>query len=192
MGITADNFFENIYSVIFSPKEFFENKEIKISLRLALFNVLFIALFSKISSGILYGNIFNMKFLFGVISSLFFSVVFWFLTGVFFEYIAKIFARDAGFSKILFYTSFAPIPYIFFAPLNLFKQAGSYFYTIASLTELILFIWIIFLYAYSLKAVYNISLSRAFMIIFLPFFSVLFVIYWLVCFFSAFKYIFSI
>ena len=80
MGITADNFFENIYSVIFSPKEFFENKEIKISLRLALFNVLFIALFSKISSGILYGNIFNMKFLFGVISSLFFSVVFWFLT----------------------------------------------------------------------------------------------------------------
>ena len=87
MGITADEFFENIYSVIFSPKEFFERKEIKISLRIALFNVLFIALFSKVSSGILYGSIFHINFLFGVIAHLFFAVIFWFLTGVFFEYI---------------------------------------------------------------------------------------------------------
>ena len=41
MGITVNDFFENIYSVIFSPKAFFEREDITISIRLALVTVIF-------------------------------------------------------------------------------------------------------------------------------------------------------
>ena len=44
MGITVNDFFENIYSVIFSPKAFFEREDITISIRLALVTVIFISL----------------------------------------------------------------------------------------------------------------------------------------------------
>lgn len=192
MGITTDQFFENIYSIIFSPKAFFENKEIKISLRVALGNVVFVAFISKLAMGVFDGSILSVRFVPSFIWTVLSIVVVWFLTALFFEYTAKIYSKNAGMEKILFYTSYAPVPYILFAPLNLFKHAGEPGYVFASLTELILYFWIITLYAYSLKAVYSISLSRAFMVIFLPFVSVFFVIYWLVCFSAKLGYIFSI
>lgn len=192
MGITTDEFFENIYSVIFSPKAFFEKKETKISVRAALGNILFVAVISKLAMNIFNGSVLSVKFPVSFLWTLFSVVILWFLTALFFEYIAKIYSRNAGMDKVLFYTSFAPVPYIFFAPLNLFKHAGTLGYVFGTLAELLLYFWIITLYAYSLKAVYGISLSRAFMVILLPFVSAFFVIYWLVCFFSGIGYIFSI
>ena len=192
MGITADEFFENIYSVIFSPKAFYENKDVKISVRVALGTIFFISILIKLTSSIFDGSIISMTFW----SSLFFNivatVVLWFLTALFFEYIAKIFYRENNLSKILFYTAFAHIPYIFYAPLNLIKQAGLLGYFFGSTIEFLLYFWIIFLYACSLRAAYNISLSRSFMLIFLPFVSLFFTIYWSVCFFIKMGYIFSI
>lgn len=192
MGITADEFFENIYSVIFSPKAFFENKEVKISVRLAAGTILFIAVLSKLASSVFDGTILLLTFWSSLFVHIIATIVIWFLTALFFEYTAKIFSNDGHFKSILFYTSFAPIPYIFFAPLNLFKHFNTLGYIFGTLIELMLYFWIIILYAYSLRAAYNISISRSFMLIFLPFVSVFFAIYWLVCFFLKIGYIFSI
>ena len=192
MGITTNEFFENIYSVIFSPKAFYENKDIKISIRVALGTILFISILIKLTSSIFDGSIITLTFW----SSMFFHIIvtifLWFFTALFFEYCAKIFYRENNLSKILFYTAFAPVPYIFYAPLNLVKQAGLLGYFLGSIVEFLLYFWIIFLYAYSLRAAYNISLSRSFMLIFLPFVSFFFAIYWTVCFFIKMGYIFSI
>ena len=192
MGITTNEFFENIYSVIFSPKAFYENKDIKISIRVALGTILFISILIKLTSSIFDGSIITLTFW----SSMFFHIIvtifLWFFTALFFEYCAKIFYRENNLSKILFYTAFAPVPYIFYAPLNLVKQAGLLGYFLGSIIEFLLYFWIIFLYAYSLRAAYNISLSRSFMLIFLPFVSFFFAIYWAVCFFIKMGYIFSI
>ncbi len=192
MGITTNEFFENIYSVIFSPKAFYENKDIKISIRVALGTILFISILIKLTSSIFDGSIITLTFW----SSMFFHIIvtifLWFFTALFFEYCAKIFYRENNLSKILFYTAFAPVPYIFYAPLNLVKQAGLLGYFLGSIVEFLLYFWIIFLYAYSLRAAYNISLSRSFMLIFLPFVSFFFAIYWAVCFFIKMGYIFSI
>ena len=192
MGITADEFFENIYSVIFSPKAFYENKEVKISIRVALGTILFVALINKMAAGVLDGSIAMITFLSSLVWHLIFISAIWFLTALFFEYTAKIFFKEGNFPKILFYTAFAPVPYIFFAPLNLIKQAGDFGYIVASLSEFAIFVWIVALYAYSIKTAYNISLSRAFMLIFLPFVSVFFFIYWSICFFIKMGYIFSV
>lgn len=192
MGITADEFFEKIYRVIFTPKEFFEQKDMTVSVRLALSVIIMIALINKVSFGIFDGSIMRISFLFSLLWAIILTVSIWFFTSLFFEYIAKIFNRDGNLEKLLFFTAFAPMPYIFFAPLNLIKNIGEIGYVIATIVEVLLYFWIIFLYALAIRAAYNITISRAFMLIFIPFLSLFFAIYWLVCFISKIWYIFSI
>lgn len=192
MGITVNDFFENIYSVIFSPKAFFEREDITISVRLALVTVIFIALINKITLGVFDGSILNLMFILSLLGAIISNVFLWFLTALFFEYIARIFDRGKKLEKILFLTAFVPIPYIFFAPLNLVKQIGEIGYILATIIEFVLYFWIIFLYALALRAAYNITISRAFMLIFLPFVASVFAINWMVCFVSKLWYIFSI
>ena len=192
MGITVNDFFENIYSVIFSPKAFFEREDITISIRLALVTVIFISLINKITLGIFDGSILNAMFILSLLGSIISTVFLWFITALFFEYIARIFDRGKKLEKILFLTAFVPIPYIFFAPLNLVKQIGEIGYIFATIIEFVLYFWIIFLYALALRAAYNITISRAFMLIFLPFVASIFAINWMVCFVSKLWYIFSI
>lgn len=192
MGITTEKYFENIYSVIFSPKAFFEREDLTISTRLAAATVALVATIAKLTSAIFDGSILNPSFILGLIFSILGSLFLWFITALFFEYIAKIFTEEGNLAKILFYTSFAPVPYIFFAPLNLIKDAGTIGYFIGSYSEFFLYLWIIFLYALALKAVYKISLSRSFMLIFLPFFASFFALYWMIGFIMKICYIFSI
>ncbi len=192
MGITVNDFFENIYSVIFSPKAFFEREDITVSIRLAVVTVVFIALINKLTLGIFDGSILSVMFILSLLGSIISTVFIWFLTALFFEYIARIFDRGKKLEKILFLTAFVPVPYIFFAPLNLIKQIGEIGYIFATIIECVLYFWIIFLYALALRAVYNITISRAFMLIFLPFVASFFAINWMVCFVSKLWYIFSI
>ncbi len=192
MGITVNDFFENIYSVIFSPKAFFEREDVTVSIRLAVVTVVFIALINKLTLGIFDGSILSLMFIFSLFYSIISTVFIWFLTALFFEYIARIFDRGKKLEKILFLTAFVPVPYIFFAPLNLIKQIGEIGYIFATIIECVLYFWIIFLYALALRAVYNITISRAFMLIFLPFVASFFAINWMVCFVSKLWYIFSI
>ncbi|MCD7878537.1 MAG: YIP1 family protein, partial [Candidatus Gastranaerophilales bacterium] len=138
------------------------------------------------------GSILKISFIISLIFQIIGTLIIWFLTSLFFEYIAKIFDKGGKLDKILFYTAFVPIPYIFFAPLNLIKNIGGLGYILASNIEFILYLWIIFLYALALRAVYKITLSRSFMLIFLPFIASFFALYWLICFFSKIWYIFSI
>ena len=192
MGITTNDFFENICSVIFSPKSFFERDDLTVSVRLALGTVVFIAILNKIAAGIFDKSIASVMFIPSIIWHIFITLILWFITALFFEYIAKIFDRGGNFNKLLFYTAFAPVPYILFAPLDLIKQSSDVFYILASVTEFFIYLWIIWLYALSLKKVYNLSNARALMMIFIPFISIFFAIYWIVCFFNKLWYIFSI
>ena len=192
MGITTENFFENIYQVIFTPKEFFENKEKNISIRLALCTIIFITTFTKIAKAILESNLTNWFFIFSLIGSIIGAILIWFLSALFFEYIAKIFERDGKINELLSLFAYAQVPFIFFAPLNIIKNLGNFGYILSTNIEVILYFWIIILYAFSLKATYNLTYSRSFMLIFLPFISAIFSLYWLICFFNKICYIFSI
>ncbi len=192
MGITTEEFFENIYSVIFSPKSFFERNDMKMSVRLALATIIFVAFISKLASGIIDNSIREPIFILFLIWNILKTTIFWFLTALFFEYIGKIFDRGNNFEKILFYSAFAPIPYIFFAPLNLIKTMGNLGYILSVILELIIYFWIIILYAYSLRAAYKLTISRSFMLIFLPFIGSFFAINWMIGFISKIWYIFTI
>lgn len=190
MGIRAEEFFENVYNVIFSPKSFFENKDVKVSVRLALATVILMSIISSLTKSVIDESIAFIFMLPILIFSVIMAVVVWFLTALFFEYIAKIFSVENNFSKVLFYTAFSNIPFIFFAPLNLLKQIGLIGDFLSIVFGLLLYLWIMFLYAYSLRAAYNISISRSFMLIFLPFIASIVALHWLLCFFVRIESIF--
>ena len=192
MGITTDNFFEKIYSVIFSPKAFFEKENENISLRVAAGTVVIVTLLYQFALGIFDGSILNVTFIFTLTMNVLSALVMWFFTALFFEYIAKIFGNENKFQKMLYYSAFASLPYIFFAPLNLFKKMGEFGYVLASDIQFLLYLWIICLYAFALRATYKLTLSRSFMLIFLPFIASFFAITWLIGFVQKMWYIFSI
>ena len=193
MGITTDNFFENIYKLIFTPKSFFNNENCCISVRLAVCIVIFVTVFTKTASAVFSSSINSwFWFLFSIFVSVIAVLFVWFITALFFEYVAKIFDRNGSLNKLLFYSAYALIPYIFFAPLNLLKNIGVYGYILGSTMEFLLYLWIIFLFALALSAVYKITISRGFMLIFLPICALFFSVYWIICFFTKICYIFSI
>ena len=131
-------------------------------------------------------------YIFSLIESVLIAILMWFLIAVFFEYIAKIFDRGGKLQKLLYLSAFSTIPALFFAPLNLLKQVGEFGYMLSVILSFILYIWIIVLYAYSIKNSYNITLARAFMLIFLPLLSFILAIYQIVGFSQKIWYIFSI
>ena len=192
MGITTDDFFVKIYNVLFSPKEFFENKEEKISLRLAFRTLIAITIITQTCIAITNKEIQSISFTFVLAVKIMGTIFYWFLSSLFFEYIAKIFSNENHLKKVLFYTAFAPLPYIFFAPLNLLKEANNIGHIIGSNAEFLLYIWIICLYVYALKTSYNISMARAFMLLSIPFIGIIFAFNWGIGFISKICYIFSI
>ncbi len=192
MGITSNDFFEYLYSVIFSPKAFFEKKDIQISIRLAIALIISIAAINSLSAGIINRTIYHWTFILSFIWQIIISIFWWFMSALFFEYIAKIFDRNGNLNKLLFLSAFVPVPYIFFTPLNLLKNMFEIGYMIASISEMFIFIWIIWLYALVLKSVYNITNARAIMMIFIPFISTILATYWAVYFINKIWYIFTI
>ena len=63
MGITTNDFFENIYSALFSPKAFFERQDANISVRVAFATIVFISIIYKTAEGIFNKSILNVSFL---------------------------------------------------------------------------------------------------------------------------------
>lgn len=192
MGITVNDLFENLYGVIFTPKNFFERENCQYSVRAAAAVLITISALLKISNAVFSGTFGELSFGFGLVGHLLYIITVWFLTGLFFEYTAMIFDKGGKLKQVLFYTAFASVPYIFFLPAELIKNTGNVGYFIGTIIEILLYLRIIFLYAYSLRAAYNISFSRSFMFIFIPFVSLFFFIYWSICFFSKLWYIFSV
>lgn len=193
MGITSKEYFENIYEVIFTPLDFFKRKDLTVSIRQAAGTIVWVSLFTILGKEIGSGEIFNNVYIsFLLIFKIILILVAWALTGLFLEYIAKIFSRDCGLNNILFNTSFAMVPYIFFAPLDILKHSGDTGYTIGAIAEMFLYLWIIVLYALAIKKSYDISIARSFMMILLPFIGTFFAISWAIGFITKMVYINSI
>lgn len=192
MGITTDDFFVKIYNVLFSPKEFFENKDEKVSLRLALGTLVATTIITQTCIAITNKEIYSISFALILALKIVGTIFYWFISALFFEYVAKIFSNENNLKKVLYFTAFVPLPYIFFAPLNLLKGANNIGHIIGSNAEFLLYLWIICLYAYALKSSYNISIARAFMLLSIPFLGIFFALNWGIGFISKFCYIFSI
>ena len=194
MGITTEEFFQKVYSVMFSPKNFFEieSENNNFSTRLAIGIVSVMAVINKFAHAIADNAIDGFSFIFTLIWGVICALIMWLVVALFIEYVAKIFDRSSRLQKFLYLSAFASIPSLFFIPISLLKNLGETGYIISVVLSCLLYIWVIFLYAYAIKTTYLTTLARAFMLIFLPIISFILAIYQIVGFYYKMSYIFSL
>lgn len=185
---------DNIYDVLTSPREFFaklkdENNVPKLSLAiwtLCIVNAVFFTLKYNFSQSSFLG------FLPPLVMSCIGGVILLYLAGAFFEFIAKIFNKSGKMKVIMCAFAYAAFPLVLFAPVQLLKPIGQIGYFLGVVLEIILYFWSIYLMAKAIEITYELSFSRAVMIIFLPVICSFVSVFWLIEFFSKIIYIFKI
>lgn len=155
-------YLNNIYRFLFETDSVFDELKDAPRISQGLFTLIWVNIFLYTLKYVFTGGILNaVWYLFTLINFLFFVVFSWFMLGLFFEYIAKIFDRSGHLKRLLFLSSFSVVPWILLAPLELLKKAGDLGYFFGVLFELIVYFWTIFLYCKSLQYTYNLRFSRS-------------------------------
>lgn len=104
----------------------------------------------------------------------------WAISAMFFDFIARIFGKDGKIRYLLNYSAYTLLPYIFIAPFEMLKNSSKIGYFFGTKFELLLFFWVIVLYAKTLEKTYNLTKSSSFMLVFLPTIAIGFAVVWLI------------
>lgn len=104
----------------------------------------------------------------------------WAVSAVFFDTIAKIFEKGGKIRQLLTYSAYTLLPYIFFAPFEMLKNSSKIGYFFGTKLEILLFVWVIILYAKALAKTYNLSKTSSVLLIFLPTLAISFAFIWLI------------
>lgn len=188
-----ETYFKNIYRFLFEPNEAFEELKNSPSISQALFTLTWVNIFLYSLSYAFTGNVLNiLLYLFTLFFYILGILISWYILGLFFEYIAKIFDQSGKLKTLLYLSSFSVVPWILLAPLEILKDIGDIGYFLGVILELIVYFWTIFLYCKSLQAAYNLRFSRSLMLIFLPFIAMFFAFSWTIGFFTKLGYIFTV
>lgn len=186
-------YFENLYNILFSPNEAFEKIEETTTMPVAVLTLVWTnAIMFLLKSTPVPGFWGMLLYLFGCVGFLFGSMFTWFVTAIFFEITAKIFSKSGKLRILLKRTSYVCLPVIFFAPFELLKQSSDTGYFFGTKLEILLYFWMIFLYAKSLEKTYDLKFSSSFLLIFLPLIAFIFFVVRLMGSFFDMGYIFSV
>ena len=188
-----NKYFENLYKVLFEPNTAFDNLKEDTPMSVAVMTVIWTNVFLYVAKHFVSGG-FGSEFMYFVklIFTVLFVLLFWFMTALFFEFTAKAYGKSGQLRTLLTLSAYSFLPYIFIAPCELFKKFSQTGYFWGTKIEILLFVWVIFLYALSLKKTYDLKKSSHFVLIFLPLASFVFSLMWLIG--SAFNlgYIYSV
>lgn len=184
---------ENLYKVLFEPKTAFDGLKEDTPMSVAVMTVIWTNVFLYVTKHLISGGFggeftYLLKLIFTVGCVMFF----WFVTALFFEFTAKAFGKSGQIRTLLTLSAYSFLPYIFIAPCELIKKFSQTGYFWGTKIEILLFVWVIFLYALALKKTYDLKKSSHFVLIFLPMAAFVFSLMWLIG--SAFNlgYIYSV
>ena len=186
-----NKYIENLYKVLFENNfdDVKENTTILTAIGTICWTSLFL-FFSKYHFS--HGAFADLKLISSLILYLFSIYFFWFITALFFEFIAKVFGKAGNIRQLLMLSSYSLLPYIFMAPLEMMKKFSSTGYFWGTKFELLLFLWVIIIYASSLAKTYDLKKSSSYLLVFLPLVSFLFAFIWLIGSFFNLGYIYSV
>ena len=184
-------YIRNLYQVLFE-NNFSEVKE-NTTMLLAIFTICWSSLFLFFSKQtITPETLFDIKFHSSLLSFITGIFIVWIFSAIFFEFIAKIFNKSGRIRQLLVLSSFTFLPYIFVAPIEIMKKFSSTGYFLGTKIEVLLFLWVIILYAKTLRETYQIEKTSSYMLIFLPLISFFFGIIWLIGSISNLGYIYTV
>ncbi|MGN0014121.1 MAG: YIP1 family protein [Candidatus Gastranaerophilaceae bacterium] len=180
---------ENLYKIMFEFN--FDGIEDDLSLRKSIITLTVSSLFlfmAKHTSG------FSSEFFFlaEMIMSVFGVLFVWFITGVFFSFVALIFDKSKKLKKLLVLSGYSLLPYLLMAPFELMKKFSDIGYFWGTKFEILLFFWVIIIYAHSLAKTYNLEKTSSYMFVFLPLISLFFAFIWLIGSIFNLGYIYSV
>lgn len=184
-------YIEDLYKVLFENNfdDVFENTTVLKAVGTILWSCLFlfVAKFNFHNGG--NTSLLFMTSMFGYLFSIYF---FWIISAVFFEFIAKIFGKAGNIRKLLMLSSYCLLPYIFFAPFEMMKKFSDAGYFLGTKFELLLFLWVIVLYAKALAKTYDLQNTSSVMLVFVPSVAFGFGIIWLIGTIFNLGYIYSV
>ena len=186
-------YISNIFNVLFSPKEAFETLKAETTMPLAIAtigwtNSIFFFARHRVSSGFWGDAAFLATYVFSMLGILFV----WFASGLFFEFTARIFSKSGRLRTLLTLSAYSLLPYIFVAPFELMKKFSPTGYFFGTKLEILLYLWVIILYARALEKTYEIKFSSSLSLIFLPLLAVEFAVIWLIGTLFNLGYIYSV
>jgi len=179
-----NNFLDNVYGVLFSPKESFDRLIINPSVFQGFIIVLIISIINPLINFDFCGSS-KCLFLLGfqIFSAAFAGVVSWLFFASFIEIIASVFKQAGRIKEFLTLSAFALIPWIFIAPAELLKSAGILGNIFGILFGLGIWLWVTILTFIALIKTYNLSLGRTIVLLTIPFFAGFLAFNWIIGFF---------
>jgi len=179
-----NNFLDNIYGIIFSPRETFEK----------LFqNPSLIQGFVIVAVVSILGTLLNFEcyrggqcvFLLGfkTITSAIGGIISWLFFASFIELVASVFKQSGKIKEFLCLSAFALVPWIFVAPVELLKTGGVPGGVFGILIGLGIWIWVTVLIFMALIRTYNLSFGRTVILLVMPFFAGFLAFNWITGFF---------
>jgi hypothetical protein len=179
-----NDFLNNIYGILFSPKETFD----KLIQNPPLFQGFILVLAVSIINPLMHIEICKSPeciFLVGlrIFSSAFAGIVSWLFFASFIEIVASIFKQAGRIKEFLTSSAFALVPWIFIAPAELFKSAGILGDILGILLGLGIWLWVTVLVFMAVMKTYNLSFGRTIVLLTIPFFAGFLAFNWIVGFF---------
>lgn len=174
-------FLENFYGTLFYPSETFERLKQNTNLILGLFIVIAISAINPLLKTESLGFWSTL----GIIFAMFIGVVKWFSFAVFLEILAGIFKRGGKIEVFLTLSAFALLPWIFMAPVILFKSGGFLTGIIGFFAGVLVWIWSTVLSLFAVVKAYELSSERILLLIFVPLLGCIIFLDWVIGFFST-------
>lgn len=116
----------------------------------------------------------------------------WVMSAIFFDFIAKVFAKGGRVKNLLNLTAYTLLPYIFMPTFEILKNSSKIGYFLGTKLEILLLVWVIILYTKSLANTYNLSKSSSIMLVFIPSIAIGFAFIWLIGTFFNIGYIYTV
>lgn len=181
-----EKFLDNFYGVLFSPDKTFEKLRENPPLFQGFLIVLFISALAPILDfkGV-YGPFELAWFVLSIFGAIFFGVSSWLSFGFFLELLASIFKQSGKIKEFLTLFAFALIPWIFLAPVELFKTDGVVGKLLGMFLGIFIWLWVIVLIIRAMMKAYNLSFGRVLMVIIVPIIGGFLTIYWLIVLFTT-------
>lgn len=182
---------ENLYKIMFEFN--FDGIAETLSLRDSVITLIVSSLFLFMAKHTFNtGSESEFFFAASIIMTIFGILFVWFAAGVFFNFVASIFDKGQKLKPLLVLSGYSLLPYILIAPFELMKKFSDIGYFWGTKLEILLFFWVIIIYAHSLAKTYNLEKTLSYMFVFLPLVSLFFAFIWLIGSIFNLGYIYSV
>ena len=181
-----NDFLDNFYGIIFSPNKTFDTLKENPPIVQGFFIVLAVSIISMLITADVPRSILGIVFyVFWLTFSAIVGVTSWLFFAAFLDLVAAVFNKGGKFKEFLALSAFSLLPWLFIAPAFLFKTGWIIDQLIGIVAGLGIWLWATILIVIAISKVYELTVWRVFVMLFIPFLGGFIAFNWVIGFFST-------